>query len=322
MIPPPCYPFPSTQFLDDPDLRSLSRTCRALLRLSRDEVLWRAIHARNIRRVDALLFSHNPQRPSRVDLAATHIMRGRALERRLSEGDYIGGSAAVRAYEAFVGMEKRSTVKALVKGLGGRMGMEELARKGLIPQEVGREGACSPTLVHKVVTLRRQMRSDALTRQLRSRISAEVLREMGVAKSKSHTVITYNPSLHPKAVELDRRLFEIKLVSKLVRRPSASILENMKVLPTNPATASMICPPIRSKVEYYEALMMIDDSSPPSSAASSPRGGNSPLLSSSPASTASSPLSVAGSPSELVAPRPVRHRSQSDVPPGSFYFRC
>ncbi|KAJ3214570.1 hypothetical protein HDU67_001490 [Dinochytrium kinnereticum] len=242
-------------FVDDVDLQTLSKTCRLLNRLTKDALLWRSVHLRNKGKVHTLLFKF-PQRATRERLAVMNIMRGRCLERKLSEGQYVGGAAAVRAYEAYMRIQKESTMKAVTKGLEDRPPMNEMSLKNLLPQEVktgnGERGSCSPRLIPKVLNLKKAMTLDSLKKQLRTRISVEGFRESGVAKT--HTVTAYNPSIHSKAVELDKRLCEIHLVSKLVRRPSAGILESMKVLHTTPDTAVLICPSIKSKLDFFESL--------------------------------------------------------------------
>jgi hypothetical protein len=55
-------------------------------------------------------------------------------------------------------------------------------------------------------------------------------------------------------MELEKRFSEIRLDSKLVQRPSPSKLEAMKVLRSDSSTALLICPPIKSKLEYFENL--------------------------------------------------------------------
>ncbi|KAI8854259.1 hypothetical protein BC829DRAFT_380717 [Chytridium lagenaria] len=238
-------------FVDDVDLLPLSRTCRFLNRLTKDAHLWRSIHRRNKLNLHTLI--NLPQRSTREHLAAMNVMRGRCLDRKLSEGQYVGGAAAVRAYESFMRLQKEGTRKAVMKGLEERPGVAQMSQKNLMPAETTiNGGSCSPRLVPKVVNLKKAMTLDSLKKQLRTRISVEGFKESGVAKT--HTVTAYNPSIHSKAVELDKRLCEIHLVSKLVRRPSAGILESMKLLPTSPETAVLICPPIKSKLDFYEGL--------------------------------------------------------------------
>ncbi|KAJ3108382.1 hypothetical protein HDU97_001507 [Phlyctochytrium planicorne] len=251
------------EFFEDTDLQTLAKTCRLLRRLCKDTLLWRSIHLRSKDRVNNLLFKF-PQRPTRENLAASHILRGRCLERKLSEGQYVGGDGAVRAYEAFMRLQKEDTKKNLRKGLEDRPGMAAISAKNLIPEEASSpsgEPGCSPRLMPKVVVLKKAMTLDLLKKQLRTRISVEGLKESGLAKT--HTVTNFNPSIHGKAVELDKKLCEIHLVSKLVRRPSASILEGMKVLQQSPSTAAWICPPIKDKLNFYEKLSVSPDGTSP-----------------------------------------------------------
>ncbi|KAJ3102596.1 hypothetical protein HDU96_009585 [Phlyctochytrium bullatum] len=244
-------------FLDDVDLQNLGKTCRLLQRLTRDALLWKAMNVKNKGRLEVLLFK-TPQRATREWLAQSNIMRGRCLERKLSEGQYIGGDSAVRAYEAFIKIQMEATKKAVSKGLEERPPVSEMSEKNLIPPEVtAHTGSCSPRLIPKVIDLKKAMTLDSLKKQLRSRITVENFKELGVAKT--HTVTTYNPTIHSKAVQLDKRLCEIHLVSKLIKRPSATLLESMNVLPPSPDNALWITPNVRSRhasaTKYMEAAV-------------------------------------------------------------------
>ncbi|KAI8803089.1 hypothetical protein BJ742DRAFT_510485 [Cladochytrium replicatum] len=276
------------KFIEDTDLQTLSRVNRTLRTLSTDvRVLWRKhiFGRRNPSRVQHALFD-NPQRPDRCNLHSLNILRGPArLATRIREGAYINDADAKRSYDAQTKLRWLIVRRTLDRRLGVQLRpcWNELVLRGVVPVEaIGVYGSlrssdstqvvfslddtpilnvwsptpsCSRALIPTVMDLQRALRKDRIKQQLNKRPSIEDVQASGVlrtpAQSRQRPVL--NPILLAKQLTLERALLRSRLRERLVARPSLEDLGSVLHLDT-PASALMLCPPIRPKLRFYESL--------------------------------------------------------------------
>ncbi|KAI8927810.1 S-adenosylmethionine decarboxylase [Entophlyctis helioformis] len=257
-----------SQFVEDTDLHLMAKVCRLFRLFATDSVLWRRLlHHRNPSRLSSRLFSV-PQRPSRADLATRGILRAGAgspemLVRHLAEGRYVGGPAALRAFEAAAVVRKSMRVRRLDRLLRARPDYADLMDRGIIPAEAshrrrrssggggsGGSGHASDSddgmhttsanLLPRIVSLRHAIRRDQLKRSLQARKSLDDLESMGI--SKRHAVTATSGSMLPAQIALDKRFTQMQLRRQLNRRPTVEALQSRGVLLSDAFSVPLISP--------------------------------------------------------------------------------
>ncbi|CAG8458783.1 9947_t:CDS:2 [Ambispora gerdemannii] len=258
------------EFVDDTDLLSISRTNKRFKRLSKDAILYRHRLNQNAYRLETLLTL--AQRRTREQLAIQNILRGVSLLEQLRQGRYINHAQLICAYEAQSLLKRSFTRNKLSRRLAQRPELRVLLEKNLVPQEV----VCTlyqrrdrvirkktktkfwlaPSLVPKMKALKIALQRDKLSKKLKNRPSVDDMRRCGVMKTQ---YITKSSSLYPSLLSSQLLLlksFKLNvLANSLTHRPSLSyLLDEVGLLRSDATTASMICPGIKSKVQFFEQL--------------------------------------------------------------------
>ncbi|CAG8464864.1 3191_t:CDS:2 [Ambispora leptoticha] len=112
------------------------------------------------------------------------------------------------------------------------------------------------SLVPKMKALKIALQRDKLSKKLKNRPSVDDMRRFGVMKTQ---YITKSSSVYPSLLSSQLLLlksFKLDLLANsLTRRPSLSyLLDEVGILRSDATTASMICPGIKSKVQFFEQL--------------------------------------------------------------------
>ncbi|KAG9286249.1 hypothetical protein G9A89_014235 [Geosiphon pyriformis] len=275
------------QFVDDTDLPCLMKTSKKLHHLCQDALLHRYRLTQNAFRLETRLSL--AQRPTREKLAVQNILRGLSLPEKIRQGRYINHVQLVRAYEAQCRIGRSFLRNSLSRRLQCRPGLRVLLDRNLVPQEIicalyrpptsswtetemnmGQLSRVAvseeiierpkvflaPALIPIMKALKTALQRDKLSRKLQNRPSLEDMRRCGVMKTQHITKpSSIYPSLLPLQLLLLKSFQNISLANSLTHRPSLSyLLDEVGLLKTDATTASMICPGIRGKVQYFEQL--------------------------------------------------------------------
>ncbi|TPX37526.1 hypothetical protein SmJEL517_g00505 [Synchytrium microbalum] len=252
-------------WVEDLDLQTGLNVSRLLRRLSSDIILVKHLLRRNSSRLEARLYTGNPQRPSREDLVTLNIIKGPTREhmrRILATGGYLGSPTLRALLEARKGLENWSRKRNLTKRIEARLNIQQLSERNVIPREAlpksstthgAQRTVIQPTLLPKVMLLRKALTRNALNKALTRRMKSEDWEASDL--NQMHRIIAPTSSLAPKlaktAFELNQRLRNRNASEGFKKRAKLEALQETKILPEI-HIAALICPNIRSKINIFE----------------------------------------------------------------------
>ncbi|EGG11623.1 uncharacterized protein MELLADRAFT_102459 [Melampsora larici-populina 98AG31] len=150
--------------LDIPDLDSLKSTGHQLLMsLANDSVL----HQHRLRSVGTTcLEPYLLNRPNRLDLAKSKILKGLNLEFKINSGSYLHSPTSIKTYETSEKINRLIIKNKLTKALESRPIFYQLTSFNLIDEELKNEHV-SASLAPMIRSLKRERVKDQLAQQMR-----------------------------------------------------------------------------------------------------------------------------------------------------------
>ncbi|KAJ3313248.1 hypothetical protein HDV04_002232 [Boothiomyces sp. JEL0838] len=235
-------------FVPDTDLRTMTLVSKKFRTLATDPILWKMIFTeRNLNQVSFLL--SKADRPDRLDLVRRNILRSSSsitsLTNDINTGSYYSGPFGVTSYQISVLLKQLQQKRVLTRHLQKRPTIEDLSQRNLVTSS-----SIAPSLHAQILTLTKEFKRMRLAAQMSKRKSVNQLPKNIAGSAQSFI----SKNLYPVYGIMERKLLKRQLRNGLVERSDISIIDSRKLIRNEPYLASLICPSIRPKIKYYEAL--------------------------------------------------------------------
>ncbi|KAI8895158.1 hypothetical protein BC833DRAFT_602233 [Globomyces pollinis-pini] len=235
-------------FLDDIDLLVFQNLNSICYILANDSYLWKCFF-RHKYPSQLIARLSNSNRPNRHDLVHRNILRAASnshlLHLNIQQGAYISGPFSVHSYQVGILMRNLRNKRLLSNLLLTRPTLKELSQRNLIPLST----TISPQLHSQILKLTKHFQKRKINNQLANRRSVDQLAQAGIVRNHttSNAIVSIQFSLTPK-------LLSKYLRHHLSHRSDIADIEARKIICDDSYLAAVMCPSVKPKIQFYEAL--------------------------------------------------------------------
>jgi hypothetical protein len=228
------------------DLYTIQKVNKQFHKLATDHVLWIYFF---FKRYSVQLEKMIVCRRTRRELIQANIMKGfstQVMIQKIERGEYIGDATTAQFYNVGILLHSNRNRRILNERIHYRPEYTELLNRNVI-QTVN--PSIAPNLHSKINELQKKLKRDKVKRLLSTRQSILDLRNQGILIFDGSVCTSTSIVALQKKVSLG--LIRKDLYRKIQYRMTAQVLERKKIVPER-VTAPLLCPSIRSKIQFYE----------------------------------------------------------------------